>query len=80
MQKLFNETTVRNDWRTLSGIAGILGAVAVLIYSPSLHAPWYMDDHVASLENPRVLDAGSPLRDFFLSRGSFPGFFLYRHS
>ena len=74
MQKLFSGTTVSNEWRVLPGIAGIIAAIAVLIYSPSLHAPWYMDDHAAILENPRVFDTGYPLRDFFSSRGPLPAF------
>lgn len=58
-----------NDWRLCLGIIGVIAAVATLLYYPSLHAPWYMDDTGAILQNPRVRDIGNSFRDIFFNRG-----------
>jgi protein O-mannosyl-transferase len=56
-------------WRVHLGVLGILAAVAALLYYPSLHAPWYMDDTSAIVQNPGIRDLGGSLGKIFLPRG-----------
>ena len=46
-----------------------LAAVAILVYSPALRAPWYLDDSGAILQNPHVRAWHFNLRDIFFDRG-----------
>lgn len=66
----------RTAWREATcgrqrylAVIAALTAVATLLYFPSLHAPWYLDDYSAILENPPIRDLVGSLRGIFLQRG-----------
>jgi protein O-mannosyl-transferase len=56
-------------WRAHLGVISALIAVAALLYYPSLHAPWYMDDISVIVENPAIRDLRGSLGEVFISRG-----------
>jgi protein O-mannosyl-transferase len=56
-------------WRAHLGVLCTLAVVAALLYFPSLHAPWYLDDMTAIVQNPETRDLGGSLGKIFLPRG-----------
>ncbi len=56
-------------WRQHLGVLVALATIAVLLYYPSLHAPWYLDDPRAIVENPAIRDPWGSLSKLFLPRG-----------
>ena len=47
----------------------VLAAVAVLAYAPALHAPWYLDDYPAIVNNAQIRNLSWTIADFFTQRG-----------
>jgi protein O-mannosyl-transferase len=74
LKKIFSAPSVTHPaavcgWRWHLGVVGLLAVVAALLYYPSLHAPWYMDDVTAIAENQDIRDLGGSLGKIFRTRG-----------